>query len=492
MTTAPLPPSRRRTVRLQEASLLEGPMLLLRSIRGFSSNRSLTWLACVPLALFGLGLFNLSAHAAEMPELNAAFLANNLWLLIATILVIFMNAGFAMVEAGMCRQKNAVNILAKNLFVFALAVTAYWFIGYSLMYGDPVSAGWLYFNGLFFDPAVTPELISEGGLVPSVDFLFQAAFAGTAATIVSGLVAERVKFGEFVVFSLVLTGFIYPIAGSWEWNGGWLNTAFGEGVEFIDFAGSSIVHSVGAWAGLVGAMLLGPRIGKFVGGKAQAIPGHNMSIATLGALILWIGWYGFNPGSQLAMDQWVPYVAVTTTLAAAGGAIGATVISTLYSGKPDLTMIINGILAGLVSITAGCGNLTLVGAWVAGLVGGVIVVFAVSALDSLGIDDPVGAFSVHGVCGIWGTLVIGLWGFDIQGDGSALGLFVGGGASQLWAQFVGCAAYAIWTVVTCWIAWSVIGALFGGIRVTEAEEIEGLDIGEHGMEAYPDFASAGN
>ncbi|MDP6194070.1 MAG: ammonium transporter, partial [Prochlorococcaceae cyanobacterium ETNP18_MAG_1] len=207
-----------------------------------------------------------------------------------------------------------------------LAVTAYWFIGYSLMYGDPVSAGWLYFNGLFFDPAVTPELISEGGLVPSVDFLFQAAFAGTAATIVSGLVAERVKFGEFVVFSLVLTGFIYPIAGSWEWNGGWLNkvgllyttataTAAGDAElagtavhPFIDFAGSSIVHSVGAWAGLVGAMLLGPRLGKFVNGKSQAIPGHNMSIATLGALILWIGWYGFNPGSQLAMDQWVPYV----------------------------------------------------------------------------------------------------------------------------------------------------------------------------------------
>ncbi|CAI8169302.1 MAG: Ammonia channel [Prochlorococcus marinus str. MIT 9215] len=485
-TTAQHPPSKRRK-RLQDASLLEGPMLLLKSVRGFSSNRSLVWLACVPLALFGLGLFNLSAHAAEMPELNAAFLANNLWLLVATILVIFMNAGFAMVEAGMCRQKNAVNILAKNLFVFALAVTAYWFVGYSLMYGDAIAAGWLYFSGLFFDPAVTPELIGEAGLVPTVDFLFQAAFAGTAATIVSGLVAERVKFGEFVVFSLVLTAFIYPIAGSWQWNGGWLSE-----MGFIDFAGSSIVHSVGAWAGLVGAMLLGPRLGKFVNGKSQAIPGHNMSIATLGALILWIGWYGFNPGSQLAMDQWVPYVAVTTTLAAAGGAIGATVTSTLTSGKPDLTMIINGILAGLVSITAGCGNLTLAGAWVAGLVGGVIVVFAVSALDSLGIDDPVGAFSVHGVCGIWGTLVVGLWGFDIQGDGSALGLFVGGGASQLWAQFVGCLAYGIWTVVTCWIAWSLIGACFGGIRVTEAEEIEGLDIGEHGMEAYPDFASAGN
>ena len=489
MTTAYESPNRRRKSRLQEASLVEGPMLLLQSIRGFKTNRSLLWLGCVPLALFGLGLFNLSAHAAEMPELSAAFLANNLWLLVATILVIFMNAGFAMVEAGMCRQKNAVNILAKNLFVFALAVTAYWFVGYSLMYGDAIAAGWLYFNGLFFDPAVTPELISEAGLVPSVDFLFQAAFAGTAATIVSGLVAERVKFGEFVVFSLILTAFNYPIAGSWEWNGGWLNSVGDK--EFIDFAGSSIVHSVGAWAGLIGAMLLGPRIGKFIDDKPQAIPGHNMAIATLGALILWIGWYGFNPGSQLAMDQWVPYVAVTTTLAAAGGAIGATVISTLTSGKPDLTMIINGILAGLVSITAGCGNLTFVGSWVAGLIGGIIVVFAVSALDSAGIDDPVGAFSVHGVCGVWGTLVVGLWGFDIQGDGSPLGLLVGGGISQLGIQALGCAAYAIWTIVTCWIAWSVIGGLFGGIRVTEKEEVEGLDIGEHGMEAYPDFVSSG-
>ncbi len=487
MTTALHAPPKRRTARLQDASLLDGPMLLLRSIRGLSSHRSLMWLACVPIALFGLGLFNLSAHAAEMPELNAAFLANNLWLLVATILVIFMNAGFAMVEAGMCRQKNAVNILAKNLFVFALAVTAYWFVGYSIMYGDAIAAGWLFFSGLFFDPTVTPEIIGEAGLVPTVDFLFQAAFAGTAATIVSGLVAERVKFGEFVVFSLVLTAFIYPVSGSWQWNGGWLSEA-----GFIDFAGSSIVHSVGAWAGLVGAMLLGPRIGKFVGGKSQAMPGHNMAIATLGALVLWIGWYGFNPGSQLAMDQWVPYVAVTTTLAAAGGAIGATVVSTLTSGKPDLTMIINGILAGLVSITAGCANLTMAGAWLAGLVGGVIVVFSVSCLDSFGVDDPVGAFSVHGVCGIWGTLVIGLWGYDIQGSGAGLGLLTGGGLGQLWIQFVGCLAYAIWTVVTCWIAWSLIGRFFGGIRVSESEEIQGLDIGEHGMEAYPDFASSGN
>ena len=485
MTTALQTPQRRSRSKLQDASLVNGPMLLLRSIRGFSSNRSMLWLATVPLALFGLGIFNLSAHAADLPELNAAFLANNLWLLIATILVIFMNAGFAMVEAGMCRSKNAVNILAKNLFVFALAVTSYWFIGYSLMYGGSVADGWLYFGGLFFDPTVTADMVTDAGLVPTVDFLFQSAFAGTAATIVSGLVAERVKFGEFVVFAIVLTAFIYPIAGSWKWNGGWLDS-----LGFVDFAGSSIVHSVGAWAGLVGAMLLGPRIGKYSDGKPQAMPGHNMAIATLGALILWIGWYGFNPGSQLAMDQWVPYVAVTTTLAAAAGAIGATVVSTLTSGKPDLTMIINGILAGLVSITAGCGDMTLAGAWFAGLVGGIIVVFSVAALDAAEIDDPVGAFSVHGVCGVWGTLVIGLWGTAVQGDGAGMGLFNGGGINLLLVQALGAAAYAIWTLVTCWIAWSVIGGLFGGIRVSEEEETQGLDIGEHGMEAYPDFASA--
>jgi len=490
MTTALQTPKRRPRSKLQDASLVNGPMLLLRSIRGFSSNRAMLWLATVPLAFLGLGVFNFAAHATELPALNAAFLANNLWLLIATILVIFMNVGFAMVEAGMCRSKNAVNILAKNLFVFALAVTAYWFVGFSIMYGNPVATGWLYFNGLFFDPTVTSEMVTGEKLVPTVDFLFQSAFAGTAATIVSGLVAERVKFGEFVVFALVLTAIIYPISGSWQWNtnddgAGWLNQ-----LGFIDFAGSSIVHSVGAWAGLVGAMLLGPRIGKYsADGKPQAMPGHNMAIATLGALVLWIGWYGFNPGSQLAMDQWVPYVAVTTTLAAAGGAIGATVVSTLTSGKPDLTMIINGILAGLVSITAGCANLTMTGSWLAGLVGGIIVVFSVSALDAAEIDDPVGAFSVHGVCGVWGTLVIGLWGFDIQGTGDGLGLFNGGGFSQLGIQAVGAGAYAIWAIVTCWIAWSVIGGLFGGIRVSESEEIQGLDIGEHGMEAYPDFAS---
>ncbi|KGG13100.1 ammonium transporter [Prochlorococcus sp. MIT 0601] len=496
MTTALQSPRVRSTARLQEASLLNGPMLLIRSIRGLRTNKALTWLATIPLALLGLGVFSFAARAGvELSDLSGAqaatFLADNLWLFIATILVIFMNAGFAMVEAGMCRSKNAVNILTKNLFVFALAVTAYWVIGYSIMYGDSIAGGWLYFSGLFFDadPSGALECAAAGDtgcLVPAVDFLFQAAFAGTAATIVSGLVAERVKFGEFVVFSLVLTAFIYPISGSWQWNGGWLSE-----LGFIDFAGSSIVHSVGGWAGLIGAMLLGPRIGKFVDGKPQAMPGHNMAIATLGALILWICWYGFNPGSELAMDQYVAYVAVTTTLAAAGGAIAATVISTLTSGKPDLTMIINGILAGLVSITAGCGNMTFGGAWLAGAVGGAIVVFSVAAVDAAGIDDPVGAFSVHGVCGVWGTVAIGLWGVDGMDPGVAgIGLLNGGGLKVLLIQALGAAAYAIWTIVTCWIAWSIIGSLFGGIRVSEQEELQGLDIGEHGMEAYPDFASS--
>lgn len=476
MTIASHPP--RRTKRLNEASLLEAPALLMSRIRGLSSQRGLIWLACVPLALFGLGVFNLSAHAAELPELTAAFLANNLFIFICAILVIFMNAGFAMVESGMCRQKNAVNILLKNLIVFALAATAYWFIGYSVMYGDSVLGGWLFFKGLFFDPTVTPEMVTEGSLVPTVDFFFQVAFAATAATIVSGLVAERIKFGEFVVFSLVLVGILYPISGSWQWNGGWLSE-----LGFIDFAGSSIVHSFGAWAGLIGALLLGPRIGKFAEGKPQALPGHNMAIATLGCLILWIGWYGFNPGSVLAMDQTVPFVAVTTTLGAAGGGISGTLVSQIRGGKPDLTMTINGILAGLVAVTAGCDGFSMAGAWVVGFIGGTLVVLSVSFIDSLKIDDPVGAFSVHGTCGIWGTLAVGLFNVD-------KGLFTGHGPAQLGFQIVGVLAYAIFAIVASLITWSVIGGIFGGIRVSEKEEIEGLDISEHGMESYPDFAAS--
>ncbi len=479
MTHASPPP--RRLTRLQEASLHDAPMLLLRSIRGLSSSRGFTWLACVPIALVGLGLFNLSAHAAELPELTPAFLANNMFLLICAVLVIFMNAGFAMVEAGLCRQKNAVNILAKNLIVFALAVTAYWFIGYKIMYNaDWVIPGWLKFGGLFFDPTVTPEMVTEGKLVPSIDFLFQAAFAGTAATIVSGLVAERIKFNEFVIFSLVLVGVLYPISGSWQWNvgEGWLNK-----MGFIDFAGSTVVHTFGAWAGLTGAIILGPRIGKFVGGKPQAIPGHNLAIATLGCLILWIGWYGFNPGSWLSMAPEVPYIAVTTTLGGAAGGISGTLVSQLTGGKPDLTMTINGILAGLVGVTAGCDGFSMPAAWVVGFIAGALVVWAVGFIDSLNIDDPVGAFSVHGVCGMWGTLAVGLFNTD-------KGLLTGNGFTQLGIQFVGIVAFSAFSIITSTVLWKILGAITGGIRVTDSEEIEGLDIGEHGMEAYPDFATS--
>lgn len=476
-------PRRAGPRRLKEASLLEAPTVLLGRLRGLSSQKSLIWLACVPMALAGLGVFNLSAHAAELPELTPAFLANNMFLLIAAALVIFMNAGFAMVEAGMCRQKNAVNILAKNLIVFALAVTAYWFIGYKIMYNaDWLIPGWFKFGGLFFDPTVTAEMVKNASLVPSVDFLFQAAFVGTAATIVSGLVAERIKFGEFVIFSLVLCGILYPISGSWQWNvdQGWLNK-----LGFIDFAGSTVVHSFGAWSGLVGAILLGPRIGKFVDGKPQAMPGHNLAIATLGCLILWLGWYGFNPGSVLAMNETVPYIAVTTTLGGAAGGIAATLVSQFTGGKPDLTMTINGILAGLVSVTAGCDGFSMPAAWVVGFIGGGLVVWSVAMLDSIKIDDPVGAWSVHGTCGIWGTLAVGLFNMD-------KGLLTGHGFGQLGVQIVGVVAFGLFAVITSWIAWTVIGAIFGGIRVTEKEEVEGLDIGEHGMEAYPDFVSAAN
>jgi Amt family ammonium transporter len=452
----------------------------MQRLRSLAGQGGATWLACIPIALAGLGVFNLAAHAAELPELTPAFLANNTFLLICAVLVIFMNAGFAMVEAGLCRQKNAVNILAKNLIVFALAVTAYWFIGYKIMYNASwVIPGWLKFGGFFFDPTVTPEMVKEGKLVPSVDFLFQAAFAGTAATIVSGLVAERIKFAEFVIFSLVLVGILYPISGSWQWNvgEGWLNK-----LGFIDFAGCSVVHSFGAWSGLVGAILLGPRIGKFVGGKPQAIPGHNLAIATLGCLILWIGWYGFNPGSWLSMAPEVPYIAVTTTLGGAAGGISGTLVSQFIGGKPDLTMTINGILAGLVGVTAGCDAYSMPAAWVVGFIAGGLVVWSVGFLDSLRVDDPVGAFSVHGTCGIWGTLAVGLFNTD-------KGLLTGHGVQQLGLQLVGIVAFAVFSIVSSWILWSLLGALTGGIRVTEDEEREGLDIGEHGLEAYPDFAS---
>jgi len=443
---------------------------------------------CIPLALIVLVTWNIPANAQdavalEGAELNKAVL-DNLWIFIAGVLVVFMNAGFGMLETGFCRQKNAVNILTKNLIVFALATLAYWALGYGLMYGS-TSTGFIAFGNFFLSGLdLTTPIDPAGGnyLTPAVDFFFQAAFAATAATIVSGAVAERIKFLDFIIFSLVLTAVVYPISGHWVWGGGMLSEiGFLGGVGFSDFAGSTLVHSVGGWAALVGAAFLGPRIGKYrEDGSAGALPGHNMSIAMLGCLILWIGWFGFNPGSELSASLNVPYIALTTNLAAAAGGVAATATSWAVSGKPDLSMVINGILAGLVGITAGCAGVTPLSAVIIGLIAGVLVVFSVFFFDSIQIDDPVGATSVHLVCGIWGTLAVGL--FDMES-----GLFTGNGATQLIAQIIGILTIGGWTVLCSVITWGVIRAIFG-MRVSQEEEIIGLDISEHGMEAYSGFS----
>ncbi len=462
--------------------------VVLDFARKISRNFSPIWLACIPAAAIITVVWGTAAMAQDS-AVDAAgqvqIILDTIFLLIASVLVIFMNAGFGMLEAGFCRQKNAVNILSKNLIVFAVATIAYWAIGYAFMYGEGNT--FIGLKGFFFSGSSVPysgeEWYTMDGetqilnFVPeSVSFLFQVAFAATAATIVSGAVAERIKFDAFLIFSFLLVAVSYPITGHWQWDGEWLSQ-FG----FHDFAGSTVVHSVGGWAALVGAAILGPRAGKYRDGKVNAIPGHNMSIATLGCLILWIGWFGFNPGSQLAADQAVPYIAVTTNLAAAAGGCTATITSWLKDGKPDLSMIINGILAGLVGITAGCDSVSIFSAVIIGAVAGVLVVFSVAFFDAIKIDDPVGATSVHLVCGIWGTFAVGL--FKMDGGG----LFTGGGITQLIAQIVGIASIGGFTVAFSFIAWYAIAAVLGGIRVHEDEELRGLDISEHGMEAYSGF-----
>ena len=389
-----------------------------------------------------------------------------LWMLLSGILVFFMQAGFTLVESGMTQSKNAVNIAMKNILDICIGSLTYWLVGYSLMYGD-TSNGWFFWGGLFQ---------GEGA-----DLFFQTMFAATAATIVSGAIAGRTKYSTYAIFSVVMTAIIYPIAGGWQWQGsGWLTE-----MGFIDFAGSSIVHAVGGFAALVAAYMVGPRIGKYVDGKIFAIPGHNQILATLGVFVLWLGWFGFNGGSQLAWggDDAVAAsaVIVATNLAAAAGALGALITTWFYYGKPNLGMTLNGALAGLVSITAGCGNMTDGGAVLAGLVGGILVVFSIEFIEKkLKIDDAIGAASVHGVAGFWGTIVIGLWGVD--GD-TAIGLFNGGGADQLIAQTTGAFAYAIWAVALSFIVFGILKATIG-LRVTEKEELQGLDISEHGSIAY--------
>ncbi len=390
-----------------------------------------------------------------------------LWMLLSGILVFFMQAGFTLVESGMTRSKNAVNIAMKNLLDICVGSLSFWLVGYSLMYGD-TSNGWFFWSGLFQ---------GEGA-----DLFFQTMFAATAATIVSGAIAGRTKYTTYIIFSIVMTAIIYPISGGWQWQGsGWLTN-----LGFIDFAGSSIVHSVGGWAALVAAFMVGPRIGKYVDGKVLPIPGHNQVLATLGVFILWLGWFGFNGGSQLAWGGadaiGASNVVLITNLAAAAGGLGALVTTWIWYGKPNLAQTLNGALAGLVSITAGCGNMTAVGAVVAGLIGGIIVVFSIEFIEKkLKIDDAIGAASVHGVVGVWGTLVIGLWGVD--GD-TAIGLFNGGGASQLGSQAIGALAYAAWSVGLSFIVLGILKATMG-LRVSKEVEIEGLDISEHGSIAYP-------
>jgi Amt family ammonium transporter len=410
---------------------------------------------------------------------SVQIILDNIWILIAAVLVIFMQAGFALVEAGLTRGKNVANIMMKNLMDFCAGVLAFGAIGFAIAFGPGNSfmgtEGWFLNTNTFGEGYF-------GTLTLPTFFIFQVAFAATAATIVSGAMAERTKFKSYFIYSFVLTALIYPIVVHWVWGGGWLST---RSTPFADFAGSTVVHSVGGWAAMMGALILGPRIGKYdENGKPRAIPGHSIPFAIIGVFILLVGWFGFNPGSELAADLAVSSIAVTTVFAAAAGAVAATATIWIVSGKPDVAMAGNGVLAGLVGITAGCGALSNWGAIIAGTVAGVLVVGSVLFFDKIKIDDPVGAISVHGVCGAWGTLAVGL----LAQEG---GLFYGDGADQLITQVVGIVAVFAFVVITA-------GALFMaikftiGLRVTPEEEIEGLDVLEHGAPGYGPDVLAGS
>ncbi len=408
---------------------------------------------------------------------------DTVWVLVCAVLVFFMNTGFALLESGFCRAKNTVNILAKNVIVFAIASLTYYLVGFGLMFGD----GGGFMGGTGFAPAFDGgDAVSAapGNLPLAAFFFFQTMFAATAATIVSGAVAERIKLQAFMLFSVPLVGFVYPVVGHWAWGGGLLADT-----GFHDFAGSTVVHSVGGWAALVGAIVLGPRMGKFTrDGRAKAIPGHSMALATAGALILWMGWFGFNPGSTLAADPGaIAHIILTTNLAAAAGAVVACLVAWSRLGSPDLSMILNGALAGLVGITAGCDVVSPVGALAIGALAGALVVFAVLGFDKVRVDDPVGAISVHLVCGAAGTVMVGL--FAAKGDD--LGLLYGGGAALLLAQLKGVALVGAFTVACSAAGWLALKALMG-VRVPAEDEHVGLDLSEMKMEAYPaDLTAAG-
>ena len=433
---------------------------------------------------------------------------DTVWVLITAMLVFFMNLGFAAVESGMCRAKNCVNILSKNFVVFAVSSLAFWVLGWGLMFGNDMpgtsDGGYIGKVGLWFasgvdnSPATLADYkgdyaaLSWTGVPMWAKFFFQLVFCGTAATIVSGAVAERIKYHTFIVFSLFMGMVIYPVVGHWVWGSGFLWK-----MGFADFAGSTQVHSIGGWAALAGIIMLGPRIGKFnAQGKPQAIPGHNMSLATIGCFVLWFGWFGFNPGSTMgtADATAIADICVTTNTAAAIATLTATITAWLILGKPDIGMTLNGCLAGLVAITAPCAFVSVTSAAIIGGIAGVLVVIGVMAFDRAGIDDPVGATSVHLLNGVFGTLCVGLFSIpellhgrtlndNLKGNG---GLFITGDTKQLFVQLTGVLACAVYVLAMSFLVWAILKFTMG-LRVSREEEIEGLDRGEHGNEAYPGF-----
>ncbi len=397
---------------------------------------------------------------------------NNVWMMICTALVFFMHLGFAFLEIGLTRQKNTINVLFKNIFIITVGLLLYCLIGFNLMYPGEFN-GFFGFAGFGLDSPLTAEgtldLAYNEGYTYWTDFLFQGMFAATAATIVSGAVAERIKIGPFMIFVVLYVGLVYPIAGSWKWGGGFLDK-----LGFYDFAGSTLVHSVGGWAALVAVWLLGARIGKFKEGRTAVILGHNIPLATAGVLILWLGWFGFNGGSVLSADPSLTSLTlVTTCLAAAAGGVGAFILSTILYKNYDLTMFLNGILGGLVGITAGADQMSPTDAILIGSIAGAIIVLAVAFIDRLRLDDPVGAIAVHLICGIWGTLAVGIFGNMAGWD-------------QFTYQLAGVGAYAAICISSTFLILFILKKTVG-IRVSEKEELEGLDLHEHGMNAYPDF-----
>lgn len=425
---------------------------------------------------------------------------DTVWVLLTAMLVFFMNLGFACVESGFCRAKNAVNILSKNFIVFAVTTLFFWIIGWGIMFGNGNEyigqKGLWILSGADNSPSTGDayagdySAIAWTGVPLDAKFFFQLVFAGTAATIVSGAVAERIKYLSFIAFSAMMAIVIYPVVGHWIWGGGWLGAG-----GFLDFAGSTQVHSIGGWAALVGVYMLGPRIGKYgPDGRPRAIPGHNMTAATIGCLILWLGWFGFNPGSTMSvMPTQIAHICVTTNTAAAAATLTATATCWMLVGKPDIGMTLNGCLAGLVAITAPCAYVSTLSSAIIGAIAGVLVVLSVQFFDRMKADDPVGATSVHLANGVFGTFCVGLFAetrfLEPLGLASKGGLFFGGGTEQLLIQLKGIVATGVYVVVASVICWGIIKVVLG-MRVTREEEIEGLDVGEHGNEAYHGFVLA--